>query len=142
VATRQQVIDEARSWVGTPFHHQGRIKGEWVDCAGVIAGVAHTTGLTDFDVTDYGTLPVPPQMERILDSVFDRVPMGEQKPGDIFWMKDRDRAGKPRHCGFSTERGTIIHADNQIGGCVEHRLDEAHRSAIVRWYRFRGLEDE
>ena len=141
MATRQDVVNEARSWVGTKFGHQGRIKGEWVDCAGVIAGVAKKTGLTDFDVIDYGPLPVPPHMEKILDSVFDRVPAGQEKPGDVFWMRDPHEGGKPRHCGILSERGTIIHADNKFGFCSEHRLDDRHRGAIVRWYRFRGIED-
>ncbi len=34
-AQRQAVIAEAESWIGTPFHHQGRVKGPQggVDCA-------------------------------------------------------------------------------------------------------------
>lgn len=33
---RERILDEARTWVGTPFHHKARIKGVGVDCGGLI----------------------------------------------------------------------------------------------------------
>ena len=38
--TKEDVVREAKTWLGTPFHHQGRLKGVGVDCAGVIVCVA------------------------------------------------------------------------------------------------------
>lgn len=32
-AQREQVVKEALAWVGTPYHHAGRLKGVGVDCA-------------------------------------------------------------------------------------------------------------
>ncbi len=34
------VVRTARTWLGTPYHHQGRLKGVGVDCAGLLIGVA------------------------------------------------------------------------------------------------------
>ncbi|HKT90179.1 MAG TPA: NlpC/P60 family protein [Candidatus Sulfotelmatobacter sp.] len=31
--TRAEVVKTAKSWLGTPYHHMGRIKGVGVDCA-------------------------------------------------------------------------------------------------------------
>jgi len=33
---RDQVVSEAMTWVGTKYHHKGRIKGVGVDCGGLI----------------------------------------------------------------------------------------------------------
>jgi len=33
MAGNQSLIDEARTWLGTPYHHQPRVKGVGVDCA-------------------------------------------------------------------------------------------------------------
>lgn len=33
---RDQIVAEARTWLGTPYHHKGRIKGVGVDCGGII----------------------------------------------------------------------------------------------------------
>ncbi|MHB8071562.1 MAG: NlpC/P60 family protein [Candidatus Cryosericum sp.] len=42
---RQAVVQEAPSWLGTPFHHQGRVKGAGVDCAMLMAEVFEHSGL-------------------------------------------------------------------------------------------------
>lgn len=45
MSTREQVVVEARSWLGTPYHHHGRIKGVGVDCAMLLAEVFEACGL-------------------------------------------------------------------------------------------------
>lgn len=53
----QHIVDEARSWVGTPFRHQARIKGLGVDCVGLLVGVGEVLGLEVYDQTGYGRQP-------------------------------------------------------------------------------------
>ena len=40
MATGLDVVRMARTWLGTPYHHQGRVKGAGVDCGGLVIGVA------------------------------------------------------------------------------------------------------
>jgi NlpC/P60 family putative phage cell wall peptidase len=35
-AWRQRVVDEAMSWIGTPYHHLAAVKGVGVDCAMIL----------------------------------------------------------------------------------------------------------
>jgi len=42
---RQAIIAEARSWIGTPYLHQGRVKGVGVDCAMLLLEVYERAGL-------------------------------------------------------------------------------------------------
>lgn len=42
---RQQIVAEARTWLGTPYHHQARLKGEGVDCAMILCEVFEAVGL-------------------------------------------------------------------------------------------------
>ncbi len=46
-AQRQAVLAEAESWIGTPFHHQGRVKGPQggVDCAMLLLEVFLAAGV-------------------------------------------------------------------------------------------------
>jgi cell wall-associated NlpC family hydrolase len=44
-ATRQNVVKEALSWQGTPYHHQGNIKGVGVDCVMLMIEVYRACGL-------------------------------------------------------------------------------------------------
>lgn len=45
---RDAVVAEAQSWIGTPFHHAGRIKGPagGVDCLMLLAEVYERAGVT------------------------------------------------------------------------------------------------
>lgn len=42
---RQAVIAEARSWIGTPYHHMAQVKGAGVDCAMFPAAVYAAAGV-------------------------------------------------------------------------------------------------
>lgn len=34
-----RVVDAAREWIGTPYHHQASVKGVGADCLGLVRGV-------------------------------------------------------------------------------------------------------
>ena len=36
---RARIVAAARSWIGTPYHHQASVKGVGADCLGLIRGV-------------------------------------------------------------------------------------------------------
>ena len=42
---RKAVVDEARSWLGTPYHHRAGLKGAGCDCAYLLIRVYHACGL-------------------------------------------------------------------------------------------------
>ncbi len=50
---RQRVLDEALSWLGTPFHHLQRCKGAGVDCGQFLLGVYHNAGCIPHIETEY-----------------------------------------------------------------------------------------
>jgi NlpC/P60 family putative phage cell wall peptidase len=37
--SRAAIVAEARSWIGTPYHHQASVKGVGCDCLGLVRGV-------------------------------------------------------------------------------------------------------
>jgi NlpC/P60 family putative phage cell wall peptidase len=42
---RAAVISAAESWIGTPYHHMGRLKGVGCDCLTLLAAVYHEAGV-------------------------------------------------------------------------------------------------
>lgn len=44
---RQLIVDEALTWIGTPWHHEACVKGHGVDCANFLAGVYVNVGLIE-----------------------------------------------------------------------------------------------
>lgn len=129
---------EARSWIGTPWHHQARVKGVGVDCVGVVIGVARDLGLSGYDVTGYGELPDPAMMGRELRENLIEIPVEHVESGDILWFRI---ATDPQHVGIVSceDPMTIVHAMRKPGLVVEVSVDERWRKRIVGAFRFRGL---
>ena len=51
---RERVIQEARAWLGTPYHHHAAIKGVGVDCAQILIEVYADAGVVErIDVGEY-----------------------------------------------------------------------------------------
>ena len=44
---REKVVEVAKSWLGTPYHHAGRIKGAGADCLTSIAEIYYEAGVDD-----------------------------------------------------------------------------------------------
>jgi cell wall-associated NlpC family hydrolase len=42
---RRSVLKEAQSWIGTPWHHEARVKGAGVDCGMLILEIYERLGL-------------------------------------------------------------------------------------------------
>jgi len=84
---RLAVIEEARGWLRTPYHHMGRVKGCGADCLTLLAEVYEAAGvLPHIDVPFY-----PPDWnlhrdaERYLDGVtqYAREIDGPPQAGDV-----------------------------------------------------------
>lgn len=139
--TPQEIIAAARDCLGTPFRHQGRLLGEALDCAGVAVHVARSVGHEVIEVTGYGRTPANGQLQAVLDAqpclrLVDSHPCGAKaQPGDLLLMRF---ASEPQHVAILAE-GSIIHAYEDAGKCVEHRLSAVWAARIVRVYRFVGL---
>lgn len=137
MVTRKQIVQEVMTYVGTPFRHQGRLKGRGVDCVGLIIGVAHALQLSAFDAKGYGRSPISEMMMSVLMKeleMVDRPP----KPGDVLYMAVPDI---PQHLVMVVDNGYVVHSTSLMGKVVHHALPEDWRSKIHGVFQFRGLED-
>lgn len=126
--TRSDIVSCARTWVGTPYHHQGRLKGIGVDCIGLPRGVACELGLLPhaFDVNGYGRVPDGRTILRQADEHMTRVPIDAALlPGMVILVAV---AGDPQHFGILGDYRhgglSIIHANSQANPprVIETRL--------------------
>lgn len=134
--TGAEIVTEARSWLGTRFHHQGRLKGVGCDCAGLVVGVAQALGLSDFDKTDYSRLPDGDMLRAVCDANMTGIALADVAPGDVLLFKFDQF---PQHLAIVGEHPSgglsIIHAYAPAHKVVEVRLDEGWVSRIVAAYR-------
>lgn len=145
---RAEIVKEARTWLGTRFHHQGRVKGVGVDCLNLVVAVAEAKGLVhpgfkwdDYpEYHGYGRSPNAPLLLSGCDRFMDRISPSAILPGDVLIFRFVHEA---QHFAIVTESNPtyIIHAYAQVRRVSEHRYDTTWASRVVAAYRFRDLED-
>ena len=130
------IITCARSWIGTRFHHQGRVqkttthKGG-VDCLGLLVGVAAELNLkgrnglwlADADETQYSHQPDNIRLRARLSELLQDIPKNEMSAGDIVLLNIDEQ---PQHLAICTdfqEAMGIIHAYAPAKAVVEHVFD-------------------
>lgn len=133
--TPDEVIAAARSALGTPFKHQGRMVGKALDCAGLIIHIVRELGLDHADQSGYARRPSGGLLEQALDGQPCLERVTNMLPGDVLLFRFR---GDPQHLAIFTGEN-LIHAYQPVGKVCEHRLDDDWRSRIVRIYRFVGI---
>lgn len=137
MVTREAFVAEVRSWIGTPYQHQGRIKGVAVDCGGLVVGAGQALGLTEFDMQGYGRYP-DGSLQPLCEEHLQRVMLHEVGLGDVVLFQWEAR---PSHLGIVTGPDLIVtHAYIMARKVVEHRLDAQWLSAVAGFYHFPGLE--
>jgi len=108
--TREQIIAEARSWLGTPIHHQGRLKGVGVDCIGFVSGVFQNLNCKISDLADYPRIPKGfPKGNLLIEKLSEHlleIDKDQAEPGDILVFSDVK--GEPCHVAFRTDYGWYV----------------------------------
>ena len=138
VIKKQAIVDKAREYLGTPFHHQGRLKGVGIDCAGLCACVGRELGFPIKDHTIYARLPDPMALLRTVRANCRQIVSGAAEPGDllVFWIKHPDR---PQHLAIKTAKG-MIHTHAGVGRVVETSIDAFWRKRLYGAVSFKGAE--
>jgi cell wall-associated NlpC family hydrolase len=129
---RDKIIEEARSWLYTPYHHQAAVKGIGVDCAYFIGAIAENVGLIDkFYVEPYSIewhMHNPEEKMLQIIEGFGAVKVENYKPGDILVFKYGRSCS---HLAILLPDNFIIHAS------IKHKmvLAEEFRDDYVTRYK-------
>lgn len=135
---RQQIVDEARTWLGVPWRHLGRNR-QGIDCVGLGVVVAQALGITDYDTREYGRTPKPGLLAG-LRRVAIEIPIDDILPGDFLVMRG---TAYPYHVAFVSEKHGvrhIIHAHASRRMVVEEPYIHEWPGLTVAAFRFKGIE--
>ncbi|MEO0914348.1 MAG: peptidase [Pseudomonadota bacterium] len=143
----EDVVAEARRWLGTPYVHQASCRGAGADCLGLLRGVwrgiygrepeAVPAYTPDWSETD--------RIERLLPAAarhMRSVNWAERLPGDALVFRMRHR-GVAKHVGILTETVpslAFIHAYSGRG-VVESPLSSAWARRVAGLFRFPDRSD-
>lgn len=130
--TRAAIVAEARSWIGTRYHHQASLKGVGCDCLGLVRGVWRAC------VGDEPETPPAYQpdwaeasgIEALADAALRHlvpVPVDGFQAGDVLLFRWRD-GYVAKHVAIATTESTMIHAHDGAAVC---------EVALAPWWRRR-----
>ena len=138
--TRDEVVLEARKWLGVPWRHQGRsITG--VDCIGLIIMVGTALNVPHEDKTGYAHQPQDRTFLNHLRKFLTPVSYTDTRPGTVGVFK---QSHFPCHVGIFSEKNGICHLINSRvdrGTVVEeHYIPDFDTFRLVERLAFPGLE--
>ena len=140
---REQIVAAARDWLGTPYRHQGSLKGIGTDCLGLVRGVWREV---------MGDEPEAPPAyapgwaeEGGLEAKADaarrhlvEIPCAEYRAGDVLLFRWRDHL-PAKHAGIAVSQRAMVHA--QDGAAVtEIALSQWWVRHMAFAFRFPGVE--
>lgn len=137
-----RIVQVARSWIGTPYHHQASEKGAGTDCLGLVRGIWREL---------YGAEPLVPTVytrdwaeasgrETLLDAAGAHlVPVaGDVRAGDVAIF--RLRPGMvAKHAAIVSGEAVMIHA-MEGGPVAEVALSPWWRRRIAGIFSFPGVQ--
>ncbi|ARE38449.1 NlpC/P60 family peptidase [Rhodovulum sp. P5] len=138
----KRALDEARRWIGTPYHHQGSKRGAGADCLGLLRGVWRALyGAEPQSIPVYTPDWSEPQRDEVLlrAAQLHLVPKktSAAAEGDVILFRMRD-GGIAKHLGVQGRLGSghsFVHAYSGHG-VVESPLTAPWARRIVARFAF------
>ncbi|MHB0992678.1 MAG: NlpC/P60 family protein [Burkholderiales bacterium] len=136
--TEQMLIDEAVSWIGTPFHHNQSCKGRGADCVGLCMGIYKNLGAmaADYFPPAYSQQWHMHQNAEVLIHVLNTHKFvkveGEARVGDIYTF----RFGRvTSHVGICVGEREFVHSYYALGRAVRQPLSGELAGRLSGVYR-------
>lgn len=137
MATSQDIIAAARALIGTPYHHQARLPGVGMDCAGPVMWVGQKLGLLPADLPqNYGRHPTG-ELEQLLDRHLMRI--STAIPGCVIGIKWFAATHHVGIVGGYLGALTMIHSLPSMHGVREHGLRGKWCDQVTGLWAYRGV---
>lgn len=137
--TGDDIVHIARSWIGTPYHHQASKKQIGTDCLGLVRGIYRDLYGEDPErVPAYSSdWAEASGVETMLNGArrhLKEVDVAEAAPGDVIIFRFR-RGATAKHAGILSGDNRMIHA-LEGGEVTEAYLGPWWRRRIAAVFRF------
>lgn len=117
---QNRILEEAYTWLGTPYRYAGEEKGKGVDCSGMVMMVYYkVTGIK-----------LPRNSAKQADYC-KRIKASDAKPGDlVFFATGRDK-NKISHVGIVIDDETFIHSSSSKGVVISKFSNDYYRRTLI-----------
>jgi NlpC/P60 family putative phage cell wall peptidase len=129
---RDDIVDIARRWIGTPYHHQASVRGVGCDCLGLVRGVWRELTGTEAEAApayapDWADSTGDEAMLAAARRHLSPKPTDRATPGDVLVFRLRP-GFVAKHAAILATTVTIIHA---VEGMAVTEV------ALTQWWRRR-----
>jgi NlpC/P60 family putative phage cell wall peptidase len=135
----EDIVRIARSWLGTPYHHQASLKGVGTDCVGLVRGIyrelynVEPPELINYSA-DWGDSNGNEDMVIAAYKYLEPVPLDQLGPGHVVMVRWKEgRVAK--HSMIMTGSRSAIHAYNR-SPVTEITLNDWWMARIVHGFSF------
>lgn len=140
--TRAAIVAAARGWIGTPYQHQGSLRGVGCDCLGLVRGVwREVIGVEPEQPGAYSSdWAEASGREALAEAAFRHlVPLAilDFAAGDVLLFRWRN-GFVAKHAAIASSAATMIHAHDGAAVC-EVALAPWWRRRIAHAFRFPGV---
>jgi NlpC/P60 family putative phage cell wall peptidase len=109
-----RIVAIARTWLGTPYHHQASVKGVGSDCLGLVRGVYREAMGTDPEVApaysrDWAEASGRETLLEAAARHLTPVALANAAPGDVLIFRMR-KGMVAKHAAILASEDTMIHA--------------------------------
>lgn len=141
MVSRDEILRVARSWLGTPYRHQGRNR-RGVDCIGLIWVVSRDLGLPTPSIpNDYGQTPRGRVLLDGCERHLVKVPTGFAYGSVcIFYGTDVGQAQHFAIIGKVRAYPTMVHAFSKTKCVTEGPIDRFWQPRLIATYEFPDTE--
>jgi len=138
----QRIVVAAMTYIGTPWKHQGQLRGYGIDCAHFVANVINEARASSPPIEiphNYRPQEDGKLMSALLGANAEFIAIEDRQAGDVLALCDEAirEPDAPRHLAFVKEVTAtttfIIHAG--AGGVVCHRMNAAWNRRIHSVWR-------
>lgn len=138
---RQQIIAAARTWCGTPYHHQASTRGIGCDCLGLIRGVYRDVFGPEPERVPAYSMDWAIAEDSLRDAAcrhLEEIDIADRAPGDVVLFKICGPAA--RHAAIITQSDpyTMIHAYS--GYAVREEALQRWQKYLAYAFRFPGVQ--
>jgi NlpC/P60 family putative phage cell wall peptidase len=143
VTTRDAIIAEVRSWIGTPYRHQASLRGTGCDCLGLIRGVWRAAMGSEPELPpayspDWAEASGSETLAEAAKRHLVEIDFGAAREGDVVLFRWRNNL-PAKHAAILIAPDRFIHA--QEGAAVTTAsLSPWWRRRIAYAFRFPGLD--
>ncbi|MGA7675140.1 MAG: NlpC/P60 family protein [Rhizomicrobium sp.] len=115
--SQADIVQVARSWIGTPYVHQASVKGAGCDCLGLLRGVWRELGGEEAETPppyspDWAEAQAKETLRDALARHLQQIDIKDIAPGDVALFRMAAR-GPAKHCAIVAEKNdalSLIHA--------------------------------